>query len=122
MQNFLQLIPFSQDHLQQIFDEVKDKHEGTYKLSAKLPWHFLIRPDLRIKIVYFKDRQIVRLICAGCKTVEFTFDKITGTLLNSSRQAISMWPVSNELELDSNIQYAHSLLVRYGVNPRMVSK
>lgn len=56
------------------------------------------------------------------KTVEFTFEQETGKLLDSARQLVTVWPITNDSELSLNIKYAHSLLVRYGVNPKRLKK
>ena len=118
IQDLLQLLPFSELQVQQIFQEIKGYKEGTYKLGAKLPWHYITRPALYVHILHFRHHILVRLICTGEKTVEFTFEQETGKLLDSARQLVTVWPITNDSELSLNIKYAHSLLVRYGVNPK----
>ena len=110
-------IPHSEMYLKQIFKEVEGKKDGTYRLGAKFPWHYITRPDLKIKIISFYDYMVVRLVCLGKKTVEFTFDEKTGNLISTSYQIVTMWPVANVEEFAYNIEYAYNLLVRYGINP-----
>ena len=104
IQDFLQLLPFSELQVQQIFKEIKGYKEGMYKLGAKLPWHYITRSALYTHILHFRHHILVHLICTSEKTVEFTFGQETGKLLDSARQLVTVWPITNDSELSLNIR------------------
>ena len=111
-------VPKSNEHLAEIFREIEGLRAGKYVYGAKLPWHFLFRPNHEIEINYFHDLMVVKISSDNASDVSFTFDKVTGYLKHSCRQICTMWPVKKVEDLEANIKFAYNNLVRYGIKQK----
>lgn len=84
-------------------------------LSSRLPWHALIRPDVKLRIKYFRSLVTLRIQSSSQKDVEITFNKNSGVVVDISRQICSMWTVDNFRELSLSVDFAYNTVVRFGI-------